>query len=89
MLQGCIKRDGLRKLIKIDDSLKKDKYIPFLKEHLIDLDDGKIFQHYRRPYHILHVTQLKLTDECFTALKDWSDQSPDLNNASNVAGSNE
>lgn len=58
MLKGCIKEDGTRKVVKINDILKNDKYILFLKENLTipDLNEGKIFN--IMEFHIIDCIQI-------------------------------
>lgn len=64
MVGGYLKRNGARKLIKIDGILNYEKYITLLRSHLLsDIAESEIFKPEKAPYQTLHETNKIFTDD--------------------------
>ena len=85
MVQGFIRKDGLRKIALVEGSLNGQKYQNILSENLLPyLDEENLFQQDGEPCHTSRSTKQFLENHEIAVLPDWPAQSSDLNIIENV-----
>ena len=85
MVWGCIRSNGERLLVKIENNVNSDEYIKILKENVLDfLYMHEPFQQDNAPAHKSLKTKNFFWENGFTILENWPPQSPDINIIENM-----
>lgn len=90
MVWGCISKDGVGPLLRIDGIMRKEQYLSILQQNLPDVVEKMglaaekvIFQQDNDPKHTAHLVKDWLKKQKFGVMT-WPPQSPDMNPIENL-----
>lgn len=90
MVWGCISKNGVGPLVRIDGIMRKEEYLAILQQYLPGVVESMglaaekvIFQQDNDPKHTAHVVRNWMQRQKFGNLK-WPPQSPDMNPIENL-----